>query len=387
MRVWHMASWFPNRVHPQLGNFVERHIAALPKSLDNTVLHAWPDSVNALKRREVQDGLAAVTGMRTLMAYVPNRPPRRWRVERAYTRLCERLEREGRRPDVLHLHNAAEAALPAVEFAAQSGVPLVVSENWTAYHAEHGRSFRSKEERAVRKALQAAAVHLPVSEHLGRAMAEFAPNARQVVIPNVVDARFKSPDVPRSMQGALRLLHVSSLIDDHKDITGMLHSVSDAVRDGVDVVMECWGGAGEGGKAVRGYRKLVDELGLGRRVQFRGPASTDQVVEAMQEADAFVLFSRYENLPCVLLEAWMTGLPTLATDVGGVGEHLGRHEALGTLIQSGDREGLTQAIVAAAKAKASGQRPDHEAIHGYASARFTPEAVGGAIEAVYRSLV
>ena len=107
----------------------------------------------------------------------------------------------------------------------------------------------------------------------------------------------------------------------------------------------------------------------------------------MQEADALVLFSRYENLPCVLLEAWMTGLPTLATDVGGVGEHLGQDEVLGTLIQSGDREGLAQAILAAARVKSSGHKPDHEAIHAYAAARFTPAAVGGAIEAVYRSLV
>ena len=239
----------------------------------------------------------------------------------------------------------------------------------------------------MRRALQAASVHLPVSEHLGRAMARHASDVRQVVIPNVVDAAFCPPEGRRSPDGPLRLLHVSSLIDDHKDITGMLHSLAAAVEQGVDVVMDCWGGAGEGGAERPRYEALVNQLGLNGRVAFRGPASQDQVVEAMQGADAFVLFSRYENLPCVLLEAWMTGLPTLATDVGGVGEHLGRHGALGTLIQAGDRDGLTQAIQQMAEARASGRRPDHEAIHGYASARFTPEAVGGAIEAVYRSLV
>ena len=309
------------------------------------------------------------------------------RIGRLYMELHREMSSAGYRPDLVHLHNAAEAAVPACRMAEAWGVPLVVSENWTAYHAENGRSFRPKEERAVKRALQAAVVHLPVSEHLGRAMARYAPDVRQVVIPNVVDAGFTPPATPRSQEGPLRLLHVSSLIDNHKNITGMLHALSAAVEQGADLTMDCWGGAGEGGSEVPRYETLVDQLGLNGRVIFRGPAAPDQVVEAMQEADAFVLFSRYENLPCVLLEAWMTGLPTLATDVGGVGEHLGRHEVLGTLIQSGDREGLTQAIVAAAKAKASGQRSDHEAIQGYASARFTPEAVGGAIEAVYRSLV
>ena len=387
MRVLHLVSWHPNRVHPQLGNFVRRHIETLPEGVENVVVHAWPDpQLWPWDKNEVVESVDS-NGIRTIIFYVPDFPPRRLKMERAVSRFCLDKFKGKFQPDLIHLHVAAEAAMSAMTLGDQWKIPFVISENWTAYHAEHGRSFRPKEERAVKRALQAAAVHLPVSEHLGRAMARFAPNVRQVVIPNVVDAAFTPPAASRSKEGSLRLLHVSSLIDDHKDITGMLHALSTAVEQGADVTMDCWGGAGDGGSAVPRYEALVDELGLTGRVTLCGPADQDQVVEAMQEADAFVLFSRYENLPCVLLEAWMTGLPTLATDVGGVGEHLGRHEALGTLIQSGDREGLTQAIVAAANAKARGQRPDHEAIHGYASARFTPEAVGGAIEAVYRSLV
>jgi len=387
MHILHLASWHPNRVHGQLGNFVRRHIDSLGSSLENRVLHVWPDPETTLFSRGVDEGCVVRESEADVLHYVLDFPPRRIRIERGYMKIYNQLNRGYYKPDLVHLHNAAEAAVPACRMAESWGVPLVVSENWTAYHAEHGRSFRPQEERAVKRALKTAAVHLPVSEHLGRAMARYAPNVRQVVIPNVVDAGFKPPSIRRSQEGPLRLLHVSSLIDDHKDITGMLHALSAAVERGADLTMDCWGGAGDGRAAVPRYKAMVDQLGLNGRVTFRGPAAPDQVVEAMQEADAFVLFSRYENLPCVLLEAWMTGLPTLATDVGGVGEHLGRHEALGTLIQSGDREGLTQAIVAAAKAKASGQRLDHEAIQEYASARFTPEAVGGAIEAVYRSLV
>ncbi len=386
MEVLHLASWYPNRVHPQLGNFVKRHMASLPSEVNNTVLHAWPDSARKLKRREVLEDATSPIG-RELLAYVPGRPPRRWRMERAYTRLCERLEREGYRPDVLHLHIAAEAADAALECAERCSIPLVVSENWTAYHAEHGRTFRAKEERAVQRALQAAALHLPVSEHLGRAMARFAPDVPQQVVPNVVDALFVPPTEPRVKEGPLRLLHVSSMVDDHKNITGMLRAVSAAVEQGADVVLDCHGGAGAGGEELPRYKAQVQALGMQERVTFHGPAAPDAVAAAMGRADAFVLFSRYENLPCVILEAWSTGLPVMATDVGGVSEHLGGRPELGALMGSEDEPALTAAILDRAGRKARGAVLESEAIAAYAAARFTPEAVGAQILEAYRSVL
>ena len=107
----------------------------------------------------------------------------------------------------------------------------------------------------------------------------------------------------------------------------------------------------------------------------------------MRRADAFVLFSRYENLPCVILEAWSTGLPVIATEVGGVGEHLGGHPELGALIASEDEAALTAAIVGMAEAKKQGQRPDALAIAAYAEERFSMTAVGRQIVEAYRSVL
>ena len=384
MRVLHMASWHPNRVHPQLGNFIRRHIECLPEGVENTVLHAWPDSTRALRRREVEDVLSG--DIRTLTALVPDRPPRRWRVERAYTRLCERLQREGYQPDLIHLHVAADAAMPAVHWAERWGLPLVISENWTAYHSEHGRAFRGKDERAVRRALQGAAMHLPVSEHLGRAMARFAPDVPQRVVPNVVGSEFALPAIPLHEDGPLKLLHVSSLIDDHKNITGMLNALSVAVQKGAEIQLDIHGGAGEGGEAVTGYRQQCERLGLSGCVTFHGPASSGEVAQAMQAADGFVLFSRYENLPCVLLEAWCTGLPVIATDVGGVAEHLQAHPEWGTLLASEDEAGLAESIVAWSQRKQRGERGDAQAMADVAQGQFHKAAVGAAMVEVYRSV-
>lgn len=65
---------------------------------------------------------------------------------------------------------------------------------------------------------------------------------------------------------------------------------------------------------------LAAQLGLERRVRFLG--FEPNVERLMQAADGFVLSSRYEGLPMVLLEAGACGVPTVATNVPGTREVL-----------------------------------------------------------------
>ena len=64
--------------------------------------------------------------------------------------------------------------------------------------------------------------------------------------------------------------------------------------------------------------RLASECGVGDRVVFAG--LRDDVDVILRGADALVLSSRTEALPTVVLEAMATGLPVVATDVGGVVE-------------------------------------------------------------------
>jgi len=47
-----------------------------------------------------------------------------------------------------------------------------------------------------------------------------------------------------------------------------------------------------------------------------------QVAKYMQNANCFVLFSNFENQPCVLAEALASGLPFISSNVGGVKEFM-----------------------------------------------------------------
>jgi poly(glycerol-phosphate) alpha-glucosyltransferase len=57
----------------------------------------------------------------------------------------------------------------------------------------------------------------------------------------------------------------------------------------------------------------VKELGLGEHVWFAGPLFGDAKTAAYRNARAFVIPSKSEGLPMVVLEAWSYGLPVLMT--------------------------------------------------------------------------
>lgn len=82
---------------------------------------------------------------------------------------------------------------------------------------------------------------------------------------------------------------------------------------------------------------LVASYGLEDRVRFLGQRK--DVPELLHAADALALSSRTEGLPNAIMEAMATGLPVVATDVGGVRE-LVVEEKTGFVAASGDVRGL-----------------------------------------------
>jgi glycosyltransferase involved in cell wall biosynthesis len=102
----------------------------------------------------------------------------------------------------------------------------------------------------------------------------------------------------------------------------------------------------------------------------------------MRAADVFVLPSRFENLPVVLLEAMATGLPVVATAVGGVPEIV--DERAGALVAPGDPEALAGAIAAVA---ARVECFDSAGLVERARARFGLDAVAGTWNGIYEELI
>lgn len=91
------------------------------------------------------------------------------------------------------------------------------------------------------------------------------------------------------------------------------------------------------------YEKLTAKLGIADRVRFHGYVNQTGVAELLATADAYVLPSFAEGVPVGLMEAQASGLPVIATQVGGVSELVIDGET-GFVCRPGDRQQLADRI-------------------------------------------
>lgn len=88
--------------------------------------------------------------------------------------------------------------------------------------------------------------------------------------------------------------------------------------------------------------QYVERQQLQHQVQFLGDC--DRVEELLEQSAIFILLSDWEGLPLSILEAMRSGLPVIATNVGGVSEAV-HHKINGVLIPRNDEEQLITALL------------------------------------------
>ena len=94
--------------------------------------------------------------------------------------------------------------------------------------------------------------------------------------------------------------------------------------------------------------KLVTGLELDNQVTFRKKTSYADVPRDYREADIFITTSVSDGTPVSVLEAMASGLPCIATSVGGIPEWIG-HDITGLLVQPGSPEQVAEAILTLAR--------------------------------------
>lgn len=131
-------------------------------------------------------------------------------------------------------------------------------------------------------------------------------------------------------------------IKPHKGLDLLVDAVI-ALRDqGKSVELDIWGSTQE--DRVYSGKLIARTTPLENHVRWHEPFANGRSQDALAQIDALVMPSRwYENSPNVILEAYASGVPVIATNLGGMAE-LVLHEQCGLLFEVDDLKGLCQRI-------------------------------------------
>ncbi|MBW1971452.1 MAG: glycosyltransferase [Deltaproteobacteria bacterium] len=178
----------------------------------------------------------------------------------------------------------------------------------------------------------------------------FIPDEKISVIPNGVDTYLFSPKEKNFVRKDLKLqmesfiiLFIGGLIP----VKGLFNLVKAAciLKEYKDKLYFIIIGEGEEKSKLI---KIANDLEVLDFFFFAGQKAHEEIPLWMNASDLFVLPSLSEGLPNVVLEALSTGLPVIASNVGGINEVI-TEEVNGLLFKPGDPEDLAKAILRVVK--------------------------------------
>lgn len=312
MIVAHFPSWFPNAESPLNGNFILRQIETIAPCTTSLVLRHTDANLELL----LPDNFH----------FHPIQAKSKGSLPYAYFTEFQQLIKKYGKPDLLHLHVALPLGPIAAFLSRKYNIPLVVSEHWSIYQPVNRRQIRPLQRQMLQYIYRTAAHVTAVSQNLLDNIGATVPAAAkkpQTVVGNVVDTDLFSLKGTPPPSGRKQILHVSTLDNDAKNIMGILRAIRQLSLQRSDFELNI----------VHDFRNeeaetYVNDNGLSDFVHFLGRKNSAEIAELLHQSAFFLLFSNYENQPCVLLEAFSTGTPAVTTPVGGIPEITNKDNAI-----------------------------------------------------------
>ncbi len=377
INVLFVSSWYPTRDKPTAGNFVQKHAEAVALYASVDVLHVAFDKSLKKKYEYQKEEKSKVTSH---LLYI--RPPslrcpfiKTLKFIKGYFHGYKMIYGHQEKPGVIHANVLIPVGLIAFLLHLAKKIPYVITEHWTGYLPQDPNKpgwrlwfFRFFAKRSGRL--------MPVTEHLVAAMKKSGVQANYTVVPNVVDTRLFLPSDVHSGQ-VKHIVHVSSLLDQQKNFSGILLALSLLAEKRDDFVLDVVSD-GDFEQFARKYEKL----NITHKLVFHGRRNTDEVAAIIRRGDFLLLFSNYENFPCVIAEAMACGLPVLSSDVGGIAEHIS--PANGLLVEA---QNIDAFVVQLNRMLDTCRSYDKNSIRDYAEKHFAYEVVGKQFFEIYKQVI
>lgn len=373
-KILFLATWYPSIKHPGAGIFVQEHAKAVQKYDDVLVLHAEEDVTRPQKiswslQEETETALH-----QHIPTYHLSYPRLKWPIWRLVTQVQAHIQafrhilKQGFAPSLIHAHIYRAGAM-AVIIGQLFKLPVVITEQYSAFPRKHLSRLAVWE---AKFAFERANRVLPVSRALQHGIEAYGIQANFQLVPNVANNTLFSPPDERQSDKNMRLVFVGSLIP-VKGVDILIKALAKLNNHPIGWALDIVGD----GAYREEYQNQARELGVADKINWHGFRPKEYVADVMRQADFFVLPSIWDNFPCVLVEAQATGLPIVASNIGGIPEIVS--ESTGILAPPQDAEGLATAL------EQMLQRVDHfdRQVIIHEAQKYTYEVVGAMLHKIY----
>ena len=380
--LW-LPSWYPCRLAPYDGDFIQRHAQALSEFIPVQVVHIIRDKERKVTKDFVitENQIGNLTeiiicyAIKNYSLSIIDKIVSTWKFNTVSRRYLKKLFYTKTLPSAIHVHVAYKAGLIALWLKKKYKLGYFVTEHWTGYDRNMPGNYFTMPtvlQNMIRKIFFNAKMITPVSEDLGKKISAIVPSANMHSIPNVVDQSLFYLQEKKNL--VFRFIHNASILKEQKNTEGLLSVLSQLskMKTGWDCIIY--------GPVSEELIALCHQTGLNDKVKFTGLISYAEVADIARTATVYVSFSNYENQPCSILEALCCGVPVIATRVGGIPEII--NDRNGMLITPGNDSELLQAMN---KMMENIQDYNNSRIAEEAKAMFSYEAVGKQLLSLYKS--
>ncbi|MBQ9439487.1 MAG: glycosyltransferase family 4 protein [Paludibacteraceae bacterium] len=330
MKVLYLSEWYPHRRDAMSGLFVRKHaIACVRQGIDVCVLFIMKDTHDDIII-QTTDGVREVYVYHTGNYY------------KALYKGWQTLKESWGIPDLCQINVITKNAILALWLKFFSNIPFVVVEHWTGYLDSNPQYTKSGTAHKIMTRLTTwlASAVMPVSNELKKAMIDNGLKSRRwQIINNVVDDFFYNRTQHKQASETFNLLHISCFDEPHKNVCGILRAAKEVSLKHYKFRLTLVGTGPDYQQALDCAKALNFPP---ETLRWTGELQPEQVAEEFDMADAFVLFSNYENAAVVLSESLVAGVPIISTPVGFATEIV--TPECGLLVPTHDEKALADAI-------------------------------------------
>jgi len=358
LHILFLNSWYPSRVLPINGDFIQRHAEAVSLQHQVTSIHIITDP-NC--KHSIEIDKKVINGINTFIGYIKQT---QHPIIKGYLffRAFKNILKEIGHIDLVHLNVLYPFGIFALYLKWFRKKPFIISEHWTGYQTHSNNTLSLIQKFTSNIITKNANYVCPVSKNLENSMVLNSLEGNYKVIPNVVDTEIFVPK--ENVNDRLTMLHVSSMVNVHKNVEGILNVVSKLKENIPNFQLYLIG------NNSNTYNSLITDLSLNQNVIVIDQIDHSRIAHYMQQSDIFILFSNYENLPCVILESFSCGLPVISTNVGGIAEYF--PDNFGQLIPKNDKNALLKAITSYHN---TDEKHSKIKMHKYVKSNFSPAII------------